>query len=99
MSTATSTKTFADIPANRDRLFLAACFALIVTSMTFAIRAGILGDLAADFELTDGQLGWVNSMAFYGFPVAMLVGGAIYIILQIAVFGKTAVEVTRALSG
>ena len=73
-----STRTFADIPANRDRLFLASCFALIVTSMTFAIRAGILGDLSAEFGLTDAQLGWVNSMAFYGFPVAMLVGGAIY---------------------
>ncbi|SEQ15274.1 MFS transporter [Neolewinella agarilytica] len=73
-----STKTFADVPANRDRLFLASCFALIVTSMTFAIRAGILGDLAADFGLTDVQLGWVNSMAFYGFPLAMLLGGAIY---------------------
>lgn len=73
-----STKTYADVPANRDRLFLASCFALIVTSMTFAIRAGILGNLAADFGLSDGQLGWVNSMAFYGFPLAMLVGGAIY---------------------
>jgi len=73
-----STRTFADVPANRDRLFLASCFALIVTSMTFAIRAGILGDLAADFGLTDVQLGWVNSMAFYGFPLAMLLGGAIY---------------------
>lgn len=79
MSTTTaSTRTFADVPENRDRLFLASCFALIVTSMTFAIRAGILGNLATDFGLTDGQLGWVNSMAFYGFPVAMLIGGAIY---------------------
>lgn len=71
-------RAFADIPENRDRLFLASCFALIVTSMTFAIRAGILGDLAADFGLSDAQLGWVNSMAFYGFPLAMLLGGAIY---------------------
>lgn len=77
-TTTSSTRTFSDIPANRDRLFLASCFALIVTSMTFAIRAGILGNLAADFGLSDGQLGWVNSMAFYGFPVAMLIGGAIY---------------------
>lgn len=68
----------AGVPANRDRLFLASCVALIVTSMTFAIRAGILPNLAVDFGLTDAQLGWVNSMAFYGFPVAMLVGGAIY---------------------
>jgi len=78
MTTATTTKTYAEIPANRDRLFLASCFALIVTSMTFAIRAGILGNLATDFGLSDSQLGWVNSMAFYGFPVAMLIGGAIY---------------------
>ena len=63
---------------NKSRLFLASCVALIVTSMTFAIRAGILGDLAGEFGLTDAQLGHVNSMAFYGFPVAMLIGGAIY---------------------
>ena len=68
----------AGVPENRDRLFLASCVALIVTAMTFALRAGILGDLAADFGLSDVQLGWVNSMAFYGFPVAMMVGGAIY---------------------
>ncbi|MTB49530.1 sugar MFS transporter [Lewinella sp. W8] len=68
----------AGVPANRDRLFLASCVALIVTSMTFAIRAGILGDLSVEFGLSDSQLGWVNSMAFYGFPLAMLIGGAIY---------------------
>ncbi len=68
----------AGVPANRDRLFLASCVALIVTSMTFAIRAGILNDLTVDFALTDTQLGWVNSMAFLGFPVAMMVGGAVY---------------------
>ena len=71
-------KSFAAVPENRDRLFLASCVALVVTSMTFAIRAGILGDLSADFGLSDGELGWVNSMAFYGFPLAMLLGGAIY---------------------
>lgn len=77
MSTATTTN-YADVPANRDRLFLASCFALIVTSMTFAIRAGILPNLAAEFGLSDQQLGYINSMAFYGFPLAMLLGGAIY---------------------
>lgn len=66
------------VPENRDRLFLASCTALIVTAMTFALRAGILGDLATDFGLSDMELGWVNSMAFYGFPVAMMLGGAIY---------------------
>jgi len=66
------------VPANRDRLFLASCVALIVTAMTFAIRAGILNDLGADFALDNAQLGWVNSMAFLGFPIAMLIGGLIY---------------------
>tara|TARA_B100000809_G_scaffold208035_1_gene210564 strand:- start:3404 stop:4549 length:1146 start_codon:yes stop_codon:yes gene_type:complete len=46
--------------------------------MTFAIRAGILSQLSADFGLSDGQLGWVNSMAFLGFPVAMMIGGGLY---------------------
>lgn len=68
----------AGVPANRDRLFLAACVSLIVTSMTFAIRAGILTELGNTFILSDVQLGWVNSMAFLGFPVAMIVGGLIY---------------------
>jgi MFS family permease len=60
---------------NRNRLFLASCIALIVTAMTFAIRASILGDLGKQFNLTDTQLGWINSMAFLGFPIAMLIGG------------------------
>lgn len=52
--------------------------ALIVTSMTFAIRAGILSQLGADFSLSDRQLGHVTSMAFYGFPLAMIIGGLLY---------------------
>ena len=66
------------IPANRDRLFLAACVSLVVTSMTFAIRAGILTELGETFALTGPELGWVNSMAFLGFPIAMIIGGLIY---------------------
>jgi MFS family permease len=63
---------------NPDRLFAACCIALIVTAMTFAIRAGILNELSASFSFTDTQLGWINSMAFLGFPVAMMIGGLIY---------------------
>lgn len=46
--------------------------------MTFAIRAGILGQLGAQFGLTSTQLGWVNAMAFLGFPIATMLGGIIY---------------------
>ena len=63
---------------NRDRLFLASCVALVTTSMTFALRAGILEELGIDFGLSDTQLGWVNSMAFAGFPVATVIGGLLY---------------------
>jgi len=63
---------------NKSQLFLAACIALIVTAMTFAIRAGILGDLGVQFNLTDSQLGWVNGMAFWGFPLATIFGGLLY---------------------
>lgn len=63
---------------NQSRIFLACCMSLIVTAMTFAIRAGILGELSENFGLTDQQLGWVNAMAFLGFPVATMFGGLLY---------------------
>ena len=63
---------------NKNKLFLAACVSLIVTAMTFAIRAGILTQLGTDFEISDEKLGWINGMAFLGFPIAMIVGGLLY---------------------
>ncbi|MBB4657542.1 MFS transporter [Parvularcula dongshanensis] len=61
-----------------NRLFVMACLSLVVTAMTFAIRAGILVQLGDEFALSGTQLGWVNAMAFLGFPVAMMVGGLVY---------------------
>jgi MFS family permease len=63
---------------NQSKLFNASCIALIVTAMTFAIRAGILTELSETFTLTETELGWVNSMAFLGFPIAMIIGGLLY---------------------
>lgn len=63
---------------DNSKIFNLCCIALTVTSMTFAIRAGILGQLGSDFGLSDTQLGWVNAMAFLGFPLATMIGGAIY---------------------
>ena len=62
----------------RNKLFLLSCLSLIVTAMTFAIRAGILTQLSDEFQLSDTELGWVNSMAFLGFPLAMVVFGFLY---------------------
>jgi MFS family permease len=63
---------------NKNRLFLASCFALITTAFAFAIRAGIMNDLTKDFNLTNTQLGWINFMGAFGFPIATLVGGPLY---------------------
>lgn len=63
---------------NQNRLFLGSCFALITTAFSFSIRAGILPQLATDFSLTAEQLGFINSMWFLGFPIAMIVGGLVY---------------------
>ncbi len=63
---------------NAQRLFTASCFALVTTAFAFAIRAGILGELALKFGLTDTQLGYINQMAILGFPIATMVGGWLY---------------------
>ena len=63
---------------NKKQLFLAACISLIVTAMTFAIRAGMLSDLGEQFSFNDTQLGWINGMAFAGFPIATIFGGLLY---------------------
>ena len=67
-----------DSTISKKILFNASCIALIVTAMTFAIRAGILVELGNDFNLNNTQLGWINSMAFWGFPVATIFGGLLY---------------------
>ncbi|GAB4403144.1 MAG: hypothetical protein OHK0039_01930 [Bacteroidia bacterium] len=68
-------------PINAQRLFLASCIALVVTAMTFAIRASLLTQLGKDFSLSDTELGWINSMAFLGFPIATIFGGFLYNLL------------------
>jgi MFS family permease len=49
--------------------------ALVVTSMTFAIRAGMVEPLGKQFNLTDTELAQIVGMAFFGFPVATTLGG------------------------
>src|SRR5210317_1017772 len=63
---------------NSKRLFYASCFALITTAFSFSIRAGILPQLADAFDLSGQQLGFINSMWFLGFPIAMVLGWLFY---------------------
>jgi MFS family permease len=63
---------------NKNRLFIASCFALLTTAFAFGIRAGIMNDLVSDMRLDDSQLGWINFMGIFGFPIATLIGGPLY---------------------
>lgn len=62
---------------NPNRLFLASCFALITTAMSFAIRGDIMGDLEKGFLLNKEQLGLIAGTAFWGFTLSMLAGGSL----------------------
>lgn len=63
---------------NKSALFNGSCFALITTAFTFSIRAGILAQLGKEFNLSAEQLGFINSMWFFGFPISMIIGGLVY---------------------
>jgi MFS family permease len=62
-------------PIHRDKLFLASRIALIFTAMTFAFRASLEGVWGPAFNLTKEQLGWIFGPAFWGFTLAMIIGG------------------------
>jgi MFS family permease len=60
---------------NPSRLFAASRVALVVTAMSFAIRGGAAASWAAQFHLTNEQIGWIDGTAFWGFTLAVLIGG------------------------
>jgi MFS family permease len=62
---------------NRNQLFVASCLALLVTSLSFGIRAGILSRLGVEFGLDKAELGTIAATAFWGFPLAVIIGGMI----------------------
>ena len=60
---------------NVSRLFNASCVALIVTAMSFALRGAATAHWVTELQLTNEQAGWINGSAFWGFTLAMVVGG------------------------
>lgn len=60
---------------NKNSLFWASCMALLVTSLSFGIRAGILARLGTEFNLSASELGTIAATAFWGFPLAIVIGG------------------------
>src|SRR4030095_12066629 len=62
---------------NRNQLFVASCLALLVTSLSFGIRAGILARLGTQFALDKAELSTITATAFWGFPLAVVIGGMV----------------------
>lgn len=60
----------------QKRLFTASCLALITTAMTFAIRARLETVFGPEgVGLTLEQIGYTFTPAFWGFTLAMIIGG------------------------
>src|ERR1700748_3777628 len=62
---------------NRTQLFRVSCLSLLVTSLSFGIRAGLLNRFGTEFQLDKAALGSITATAFYGFPIAVVIGGMI----------------------
>lgn len=61
---------------HRNKIFIASVMALIATAMTFAIRADLLGNtFGSVFKLSNSDIGWCIGTAFWGFTLAMIIGG------------------------
>ena len=58
-------------------LFRASCVALIATAMCFGVRADVMDAQAGMFQFSREQIGWIAGAAFWGFTIAMFVGGQI----------------------
>jgi len=50
---------------NRTQLFRASCLALLVTSLSFGIRAGILNQIGSQFNLDKTDLASITATAFW----------------------------------
>lgn len=66
---------------NPTRLFVGSCMALVVTAMTFAIRARLELVFQHDFQLSSQDIGFAFGPAFWGFTLAMIIGGPLVDIL------------------
>jgi fucose permease len=68
---------------NKTRLFNASCVALVVTALAFATRGSFVESWASEFNLTHTQVGWIVGTAFWGFTLAMVIGGPLVDIIGI----------------
>lgn len=91
---------------HRNQLFTASCLALLVTSLSFGIRAGLLDTWKHDFGLSQEEAGIITSTAFWGFPLAIIIGGMVVdvigmkkLLVAAAVFHLSGIVLTFAATG
>jgi MFS family permease len=78
---------------NANRLFWMSCMALVVTAMTFAIRASLLPvweSMETGFSLSATQSALAVGTAFWGFTLAQFVGGPLVDIIGMKRFVRIA---------
>ena len=59
---------------NKVRLFNTSCVALVVTALTFSVRAGMIEPWIEEFGLNTTNVGWIVGTMFWGFTLAMVIG-------------------------
>ena len=67
----------AGIAPNAKRLLWAGFMAILAAGVGFSIRAGILGDWAAQFGFTQTELGQITGGGLVGFGIMILLGALI----------------------
>lgn len=59
----------------RGDLFIGSCFALIATSVGFAVVGDILGTLKTEFVLSNEAVGWIGGARIWGFAISIVILG------------------------
>src|SRR5690349_18767603 len=62
---------------NKRALFTVSAVSLITTSMSFAIRGDVANAMSGAFHISNEQLGFVFSPAFWAFAVGAVASGAV----------------------
>lgn len=62
---------------NKRALFTVSAISLVTTSMSFAIRGDVADAMSGAFHITNEQLGFVFSPAFWAFAVGAVASGAV----------------------
>jgi MFS family permease len=62
---------------NPARLFFISCLSLATGGLVFILFANIMGTLAAQFNLTDAEIGWAAGLWALGMAIAVFLGSAV----------------------